>query len=50
MVELLQMNKGLDINITDKVGVNAFWVACIFGHDHIMKNLAENGIDVLCKN
>ena len=45
------MNKTIDVNIKDpKTGINAFWIASIFGHGHIMRELAMTGIDVLCDN
>jgi hypothetical protein len=37
MMELVLMNEGLDIEHRDKMGVNAFWLACLYGHGHIMK-------------
>ena len=51
ILELMLKNKALDIQIKEhKTGLNAFWIACFFGHGHFMKVLAENGIDVLVAN
>lgn len=51
MMNLVLMNQTVDIDYRDKVsGINAFWLACLCGHGHIMKILAEKGIDVLCSN
>ena len=47
MVDMILQNKGLDIQIKDRRGVNAFWIATILGHGEVMKSLAEAGIDVL---
>ena len=34
-------NKGLDINMTDNYGINAFWIAAFSGNVEVMKELAE---------
>jgi len=44
------MNKSVDINVKHKSGINAFWIAALFGHGFVMKELANAGIDVLCSN
>ena len=31
-------------------GVNAFWIACMYGHGQLMRTLSDKGINVLCKN
>ena len=52
-VELLNLclnNKSIDIQVKNELGVNSFWIACLFGHGEIMQILAENGIDIFCKN
>ena len=44
-------NKTLDINVIDpQTGVNAFWLACLYGHGDIMKILAEAGADIYITN
>lgn len=44
-------NKTLDINVIDEMtGVNAFWLACLYGHGEIMKILAEAGTDIYVTN
>ena len=50
MIQLMLKNKNLDIEVKDKSGINAFWIACFFGHGNIMYNLANFGIDVLSCN
>ena len=47
MMRLTLLNKTLDINITNEAGVNAFWMACMYGHGQIMSMLAEAGINVM---
>ena len=32
MVRLLLKNKTLNLNVVNEQGVNAFWVACMYGH------------------
>lgn len=46
-MELVLKNKGVDIQIKDNSGINAFWIACMFGHGELMNLLANKGIDVL---
>ena len=44
-------NKTLDINVVDpQTGVNAFWLACLYGHGEIMRILAEAGADIYVTN
>ena len=51
MMELILLNKSLDVNVKDpKTGINAFWIAACFRYGLIMKQLAEAGIDVLVQN
>ena len=40
-------NKLVDINKKDAEGLNAFWVACRYGHGDVMRVLAEKDIDIL---
>jgi len=49
-LKMLLRNDSLDLNIKDDFGVNAFWIACFFGHGDIMSELATKDIDVLCSN
>ena len=30
--------------------MNAFWVACMYGHGNVMKTLSELAIDIFVKN
>ena len=51
IIELLLQNKTIDINICDPLtGINSFWLACLYGHGHIMQQLANSGADILVKN
>ena len=50
MMKLILLNKTVNINVKDETGVNAFWLACKYGHGQLMKYLAEQGIDVLVTN
>ena len=44
-------NKSMDINVCDSnSGVNAFWLACLYGHGNIMRMLAEAGTDIYVTN
>ena len=44
-------NRTLDINITDcDTGINAFWIACLYGHGRVMHDLASHGIDIFTRN
>lgn len=49
MLNLVLLNKSVDIHI-ESGGINAFWLACLLGHGHIMKVLAEAGIDIFNTN
>ena len=41
-------NPTVNIHLVDPMtGVNCFWLAANFGNGHVMKILAENGIDTL---
>ena len=50
MMRLILMNKTVEINQLNESGVNAFWVACMYGHGGLMKILADKGINIFCKN
>jgi ankyrin repeat protein len=50
MIELCLMNKTMDIQVVNNLGVNAFWVACMYGHGVAMRILAEAGIYLFCTN
>lgn len=45
-VRLMLENRMLDIQKKDAEGLNAFWVACRYGHGKVMRVLAEAGINV----
>ena len=50
MVKLVLQNPNLDIDIRNEAGVNAFWIACMFGHGQVMSLLANAGLDIMCVN
>jgi ankyrin len=50
MLRLLLLNKTLSIEVENEQGVNSFWIACFYGHGHIMKILADHGINIFSKN
>jgi ankyrin repeat protein len=51
MLDLMLRNKSLDIDVSDSnSGVNAFWLACLYGHGNIMKILAEAGTEIYNTN
>lgn len=45
MVDYMLTNKNTDVNMRDKNGVNAFWIACWFGNVDIMRLLIANKCD-----
>lgn len=51
VINLMLKNPGLNLDMVDpKHGCNAFWYASFYGRTHIMRLLAEAGIDVLSKD
>lgn len=50
LMKMILLNKTIDLQVKDKSGINAFWIACLFGHGFIMKELANHQIDVLITN
>ena len=48
MQQLLRLGKSynLDVEIKSKDGYTAFWMACNFGHDLVIKELLKYGVDV----
>jgi ankyrin repeat protein len=52
IVKELLKNTSLNINVSDPgSGIYPFWLACFYGHGHIMKLLAEKtDTDILVKN
>jgi ankyrin repeat protein len=50
MINLVLMNRTLDIQVINNSGVNAFWIACMYGHGDVMKTLAQKGINIFCTN
>lgn len=50
MMKLVLSNKTIDIQVKNESGVNAFWIACMYGHGEVMNLLAEAGIDIMCAN
>ena len=50
MIKLLLMNKNIDIQVVNEHGVNAYWIACMYGHGVVMSTLAEHDINLFCIN
>lgn len=50
MLELVLLNKTVNIHVKNESGVNAFWIGCLYGHGQILKILADKGIDIFCVN
>lgn len=50
LIKMLLMNKSIDIQVSEKSGINAFWIAALFGHGFVMRELANAGINVLSTN
>ena len=50
IAELMLKNKSLDVQMKDRNGVNAFWLAAWFGHIDIMRLLGAAQVDVLAAN
>jgi len=46
-VRLMLENKMIELNKKDEDGLNAFWVACRYGHGDVMRVLAEKDIDIM---
>jgi ankyrin repeat protein len=40
----------VNVNKTDKFGINAFWIAAFYGHPEIMKLLMSKGADIFSRN
>ena len=39
-----------NLDKTDQHGVNAFWIATLYGHIEIMRYLLSKGIDIMSRN
>jgi len=50
MVNLLVQNPKIDVNRTDKFGVNAFWIAAFYGHVSTMQVLRHSEVDMYACN
>ena len=50
MVRLVLRNPNLNLEVKNEAGVNAFWIACMFGHGEVMNILADAGLDIMCAN
>lgn len=46
-MRLMLENKMIELNKKDEDGLNAFWVACRYGHGDVMRVLAEKDIDIM---
>ena len=40
----------MNINKTDKYGINAFWIAAFYGNIEVMKSLVDRGADIFARN
>ena len=50
LIELMRQNATLDVNKTDKNGVNAFWIAAWFGRIETIRKLMSMKVDSLAAN
>ena len=50
MVRPVLRNSNLNLEVKNEAGVNAFWIACMFGHGEVMNILADAGLDIMCAN
>ena len=50
MLDLVLLNKTVNIHVKNDNGVNSYWIGCMYGHGQILKILAERGIDIFCFN
>ena len=50
MLNLMLQNPGLDINITDNFGVNAFWIAAFHGHFDSLRILYRCEVEMYSTN
>lgn len=50
LIELMSQNCTIDVNKTDKNGVNAFWIAAWFGRVETMRKLLSLRVDPLAIN
>jgi ankyrin repeat protein len=47
---MMLSNKTVNINKTDKYGINAFWIAAFYGNIEVMKSLVDRGADIFARN
>ena len=45
IIQLMSQNSTLDLNKTDRNGVNAFWIAAWFSRIKVMRQLLAMGVD-----
>ncbi len=50
LIDLMSQNSTLDVNKTDKNGVNAFWIAAWFGRVETMRKLLSMHVDAHATN
>ena len=50
MINLIFQNNKVDVNKTDKYGVNAFWIASFYGHIETMRVLVQHKVDIYARN
>ena len=50
MIDLMSQNESIDVNKTDKNGVNAFWIAAWYGRVETMRKLLSMRVDPLATN
>ena len=50
LIELMSQNSTIDVNKTDRNGVNAFWIAAWYGRVETMRKLLSMRVDPLAAN
>ena len=50
MINFIFQNNNIDVNRTDRYGVNAFWIAAFYGHIVTMQVLFKHKVDIYARN
>jgi ankyrin repeat protein len=51
IIKIMLTNKNIDINMRDpRSGVNAIWLACLYGHGDVINLLAKANADIFSTN